>query len=184
MVEVHLATSDSLWNVGEAMNNRIPFWQKVDQSAGAQACWPWRGYTRPSGHGLTSHQSLMMLASRKAWILTHGPIREEFCVNHRCDNPACCNPAHLYLGTRADNMVDRWAMTPADQRGPGRPSVLSDLELVVLWRMRREGATLKQCAAHFQVHVATICRYITAIRKEKSAKLRAVRMSTSRESLV
>jgi hypothetical protein len=166
------------------MNNRIPFWQKVDQSGGVTGCWPWTGYVGPSGHGMTSYQSLQMYASRKAWILTHGPIRGEWCVNHRCDNAACCNPAHLYLGTRADNMLDRWALSPADERGQrGRPTVLDEEQLAELWKMRREGVKLTHCAQHFGVHVATICRYITAIRAKKSAKLRAVRMSISRETV-
>jgi len=165
------------------MNHDHKFWNKV-QSGTPTECWPWTGFTKPSGHGLTSYQSFVMHASRKAWILTHGPITDDRCVNHRCDNAACCNPAHLYLGTRADNMVDRFALTPADQRGPGRPSVLTDLQLVELWQMRREGATLKQCAVHFAVHPGTIWRQVTAMRKAKSARLRAVRMSISRESLV
>lgn len=165
------------------------FWKKVDQSGGPDACWPWLGYTRDSGHGLTTMDSLPMLTSRKAWILTNGPIRGEWCVNHRsvvvCSMQAvCCNPAHMYLGTRIDNMVDRWTNTSADERGPGRKTVLDESQLSELWTMRRQEKTLRECAAHFGVHVATICRYITAIRKEKSAKLRAVRMSISRESLV
>jgi len=170
------------------VNKRIPFWQKVDQSGGPNACWPWTGYTRESGHGLTSHQSLMMHASRKAWILTYGPIRGELCVNHKsaqtCQLQAiCCNPDHMYLGTRADNMVDRWTLSSADERGPGRPTVLDEAQLIELWTMRRQEKTLKECASHFGVHVATICRYITAIRKQKSAKLRAVRMSISRQTV-
>ncbi len=154
------------------------FWQKVDQSGGPKACWPWLGYRKPSGHGLTSLNSVPIHASRKAWILTHGPIRqtrrgEQMCVNHRCDNELCCNPAHMYLGTRSDNMIDRWSQSPGKTRTRlGRPHMLTDEQLERLWQMRQDGATLKECAEHFGVHIATICRYITTVRREKLVRLR------------
>lgn len=160
------------------MNIAHRFWLKVERGA-EDECWPWMGYKHPSGHGLTTHQSLSILASRKAWVLTHGPIHlRNACVNHRCDNAACCNPKHLYLGTRSDNMVDRWANTAPDERaGFGRPHVLSYSEMEDLWQMRRHGATLAQCAEKFGVHRATVARYITAERKKRVARLRADRLS-------
>lgn len=168
---------------------RGPFWTKVQKGA-PDECWPWLGYKKSSGHGLTSLDSLPIHASRKAWILTHGPILGDQCVNHKstqvCTLQAvCCNPAHMYLGTRADNMVDRWTNTAPDERGGrGRPTALDEAQLTELWNMRRQGATLRTCATHFGVHVTTIMRYITAIRAKTSAKLRAVRMSLPRETLV
>lgn len=153
------------------------FWAKVQRGDPGE-CWPWLGFKKPSGHGLTSLNSLGIHASRKAWILTHGPIRGDFCVNHRCDNAACCNPEHLYLGTRADNMIDRFRSPSAASRSArGRPFILTDRQMAQLWQMRREGATLKECASQFDVHVATICRYITAVRKQKLAKNRTDRLS-------
>lgn len=140
------------------------FWSKVKRGA-PDECWPWVGFRKSSGHGLTSYKSMPCHASRKAWILTHGPISSELCVNHRCDNASCCNPSHMYLGSRADNMVDLWNKTPPDERIGGRKCVLTDKELDELWKMRRSGALLRDCANHFGVHIATICRYITARRK-------------------
>lgn len=158
------------------------FWKKVKKGT-PEECWPWLGFRHPSGHGLTSLNSLVLYASRKAWILTHGPIRDGGCVNHKstkvCALQAiCCNPDHMYLGSRADNMVDRWTNTAPDERGNlGRPYVLTDEQMHRLWQMRREGATLKQCSAEFGVHRATICRYITALRKQRIARLRTDRLS-------
>lgn len=153
------------------------FWAKVRQSA-PEACWPWEGYTSPSGHGLTSHESLPIGAHRKAWVLTHGPIRGEQCVLHRCDNKLCCNPDHLYLGTRADNMIDRWRQTASEDRcARTYRTALTPEEIGQLFQDRMNGMKLTVCAEKYGVHVATICRYVSARRREKLAKLRADRLA-------
>lgn len=155
------------------------FWDKVKRGA-ADECWPWTGFVKSSGHGLTSIRGLPMHTSRKAWILTHGPIANGLCVNHRCDNAICCNPAHMYLGSRSDNAIDQWAQLPPEQRGRGvRLCMLSDEQLAKLWEMRKYGATLKQCAEAFGVHITTVMRYITIVRREKVKILRAVRLSAA-----
>jgi HNH endonuclease len=159
------------------------FWHLV-QRLGENECWPWLGFRKPSGHGLTGYMGTSIHASRKAWILTNGQIAKDLCVNHKCDNAWCCNPAHMYLGTRADNMVDLWAKTPPDERKPGRKYALDANELARMWEMRREGATLKACAAEFHVHIATVCRYITAVRQQKLAKNRADRLTRAQQPLV
>jgi hypothetical protein len=157
-----------------------PFWQKVSRGAPSD-CWPWTGYQKASGHGLTSYKSAPIHASRKAYILTHGPIASDLCVNHRCDNSACCNPSHLYLGTRADNMIDRFGnIRPEFRKATGRSRVLTDEQVNELWQMRRAGALLRECANKFDVHIATICRYITAVRRQKLDKIRADRLGNSR----
>lgn len=147
---------------------QLAFWAKVDKR-GPDECWPWIGYVRPSsGHGFTSYKSKCVHASRKAWILTHGWPGVNLSVLHRCDNCLCCNPAHMYLGTRADNMIDRWARTPAAERGQrNRSRVLFDTQIDELFVMRANGKTLQQCADHFHVHIATICRYITERKRQK-----------------
>lgn len=156
------------------------FWAKVRRTS-PEECWPWTGYVKKSnGHGLTSHKGYPIHASRKAFILTHPEEKRiwDLCVCHRCDNPLCCNPAHLYLGTRADNMIDRWQQTQSEQRGQrGRPTVLTAEQLEQLWQMRRDGMRLRDCAEHFGVHIATVCRYITVVRQAKLQKNREDRLA-------
>ncbi|HLA60941.1 MAG TPA: HNH endonuclease [Nitrospiraceae bacterium] len=158
------------------------FWAKVLRGL-PDDCWPWQGFTKPSGHGLTSLQSLPIHAHRKAWILTYGPIRgADICVLHKCDNPVCCNTSHMYLGTRAQNSIDRWTKPKPEYRtSSGRTRILTDAQLEQLWKMRREGATLNECAAKFGVHIATVCRYITLLRKRAVARFHADRVSASQK---
>ena len=84
------------------------FWSKVDRR-GTDECWPWTA-GKTCGYGVFSpaHHS-QRRAHRVAFELVNGQIPDGLFVCHRCNNPPCCNPAHLYIGTHADNMRDRRA---------------------------------------------------------------------------
>jgi len=75
-------------------------------------CWLWMMFTGThSGHGRVSVINKGMYVHRYVWELVHGPILSGLQVQHHCDVPSCCNPAHLYLGTQQQNITDR------DRRG-------------------------------------------------------------------
>ena len=83
------------------------FWAKVEKR-GPDDCWPWRGAMHRDGYGRAHYgpKSKMYIAHRLAYELAIGPIPAGMDVCHSCDNRVCCNHAHFWLGTHAENMAD------------------------------------------------------------------------------
>ncbi len=72
-------------------------------------CWEWQGATAKEGYGHITRGRRgegIVRTHRAMWEIVFGPIPDGLCILHRCDNPPCANPAHLFLGTRGDNNAD------------------------------------------------------------------------------
>lgn len=131
------------------------FWRKVDTTGGPDACWPWLASKQRAGYGHLYYRGRVTRANRVAWMLERGPIPDGIHVLHRCDSPGCVNPAHLFLGTHADNMADRSAKGRASRRG--NPRLTADQVAAIRHRLTL-GARGIDLAAEYGVHPATIKR--------------------------
>lgn len=76
---------------------------------GATECWHWVGVTNAFGYGRMTHKGRLQVAHRLSWEEVNGPIPAGLYALHKCDNPSCINPNHLFLGTYSDNIRDAWA---------------------------------------------------------------------------
>jgi hypothetical protein len=93
----------------ERMNQTAEqFWSRV-ATGKPDECWEWTGYRNPTGYGQMAWMGRLRLTHRIAMSLTDGDWNNKLLVCHGCDNPPCCNPAHLWRGTHRQNQHDKIA---------------------------------------------------------------------------
>lgn len=85
--------------------NHARFWKGVRMVLTPGACWNWKGATA-AGYGRFKRKGKVLAAHRYAWEWVNGPVPPGRIVRHKCDNPRCCNPDHLEVGTYRDNVAD------------------------------------------------------------------------------
>lgn len=113
----------------------IAFWGMVDSSGGPDACWPWLG-RRQAGkfdYGrLRWNSPKETEAHRVAYELATGEKLGSRHGCHSCDNPPCCNPAHIFPGTAGENAQDMWSKGRAHLQRPGAAERISRLGIEAL----------------------------------------------------
>jgi len=131
------------------------FWKRVDVRA-PDECWPWLRYVNDSGYGVTrTSENKAVRASHIAYELTNGTIPKGMFVLHSCDNPACCNPAHLSLGTHTDNMRDmdrkgRRVNSPHYGESHGM-SKLTEAQVIEIRRLATSGISYEEIGRRFKI---------------------------------
>jgi hypothetical protein len=140
---------------GKQMSIEDRFWPKVDVR-GPKECWWWTACRLPAGYGRFSVNGRMVLAHRYVYELVYGIDPGDLQVLHTCDNPSCCNPAHLFLGTQADNMADMEAKG-RQSRGIDRPAAkLTEEGVREARRLSADGWSQRKIADKLGVNQATI----------------------------
>lgn len=159
-IAVDTKSTVTLYEFGTNSNNRLTpenfrarFWGRVIRPS-ADACWSWTGSTLPTGRGQVhlrweGRKSIRKNAPVVAWELTHGAITDPTLrVCHRCDNPNCCNPSHLFLGTQKENIHD--CIRKGRRNAYGRQK-LTDADVLDIRRLWAEGQTQKRIAGRFGI---------------------------------
>lgn len=125
------------------------FWRKVDVGMPSE-CWEWKKGKTSGGYGVSTLDGQKQYAHRIAWKLIYDTIPNGMCILHRCDNPDCVNPSHLFLGTQADNMHDMIAK--------GRKVWASKLMAAQVLAIRESPLPQKELAETYGVDQSTISR--------------------------
>src|SRR3954454_23981326 len=136
------------------------------EARGADECWPWAGARTRQGYGTMAPERRgdnPLRAHRVAYELHFGPVAPGLHVLHHCDNPPCCNPAHLYAATNALNVADKVSRGRQSRAGlPGSRNPNSNLterlvgEIKRLLRDDDSRAMSKAIRARFQVSAGVI----------------------------
>ena len=125
------------------------------------SCWLWKGARDGRNYGRVSVAGKNFHATRVIWELANGEIPEDMDVLHKCDNPPCVNPDHLFLGSAGDNLRDMYAKGRRSGKGiKNGNSRLSESDVI---NIRTSDIPAKNLAAFYQIHPATIFK----IKKKK-----------------
>lgn len=136
-------------------SNSESFWERVDVLEDKNACWNWKGGKSKKGYGLIKLLGKHAYAHRVAYEFANRNIDPDLDVLHSCDNPSCCNPAHLRMGTHQENMRDR------DLKGRGRSkSKLTWDDVNLIRQQYADGVCRYRLSINFDVKFSTIDRIV------------------------
>jgi hypothetical protein len=134
------------------------FWEKVVKT---DSCWLWTGSVGSHGRGQIELNGVNLATHRVSWELHNGPVPDGLFVLHSCpggENPRCCNPAHLRLGTHTDNMADMVARGRSGFGEKNSAARLTDAAVIKIRVRRAAGDTEKELAAAYCISKGTVGR--------------------------
>lgn len=126
------------------------FWDKVEIND-LLNCWTWTGSRTSRGYGRIKVNGKNKYSHRIAWGLIYGDIPEGKLVLHKCDNPSCNNPNHLFVGTHKDNTIDM--CVKGRQRGRR-----SKEDIHAIRAMIKQGLAHGVIGLKFGIHSTTVCK--------------------------
>lgn len=140
-----------------SVEEKMSFLAKVDNSRDENKCWPWKASKLSNGYGQLTIKQMHFLAHRISWFIYCGRIPSGLNVLHKCDNPSCVNPNHLFLGTQKENMkdkVDKGRAYTGIHKGEKNPA--NKLTADDVRDMRSKNGTLKEIAKEYGVSFGLI----------------------------
>lgn len=154
-------------------------WLRIDVR-GPDDCWPWKGHSNDrEGRGRLLRNGHRILASRAAYEEAKGPIPPGLLICHACDNPPCCNPAHLFIGTHSDNLCDAYDKRRLSQQGVHNP--FSKLDDTIVREIRRQSKfkSLATIGRELGVDISTIWKIVHRV-SWKHVETRCLRLTRPR----
>ncbi len=152
----------------------LRFWPKVAMTTPEDDyCWTWMGGRSARGYGCFYWDGQQSSAHRAAWVLTYGPIPKGMVVAHRCDNPSCVRPTHLFAGSQLENVQDmdrkgrRRSVSPRGEERTARK--LSEAQVVAIRDSHRAGISTVVLGREYGVNPTTVQRIV---RREDWAHVR------------
>jgi hypothetical protein len=153
-------------NAGRPANTPDVLWSKVNIK-GEDECWNWKGYKNDGGYGRTwiedrgyyAHRVIFNLAYPNTITLSAPKDSDEAgFLLHTCDNPSCCNPKHLFVGTHADNMADKVAKNRQAKFPSGKAPrcKLSMAQARKIRQLRKDGVSARDLAQRYEISLPSI----------------------------
>ncbi|MET4780845.1 HNH endonuclease [Glaciihabitans sp. UYNi722] len=143
-------------------------WARFVTPGDPDECWEWQGWRSPQGYGRFNIGGKQIPANRAAAIREGMDVRPGLDVCHTCDNPPCVNPAHIYVGTRSQNIQDCADRGRHPKQGLGErdwSAKYSDAE-VADWKTRHAaGESFHSIARLYNAHMSTISRTVRGIQR-------------------
>lgn len=165
-------TTDPVFRAGLTADRLARFYAKVNRSS--EGCWPWMGTRMPRGYGLFNGgrfdgRQRTRYAHRLMWELANGRrIRTGEVVRHTCDNPPCCNPSHLIIGTQAENVNDAAEqgkyVAAARQRWHN-----PDRHRLIQWLLTAPRGSMRRAASEHGIGYSALAVAVHRARKRQSA---------------
>jgi len=130
------------------------FWSKVKKT---DTCWLWTSNKTIFGYGQFSHNGQPRAAHRVSWELTNGAIPKSLFVLHKCDNPPCVRPDHLFLGTHKDNMIDRNKKGRVSHGEKHYATKLKSKDIIDIRKRNKAKESLLMLAKEYGISIQSAC---------------------------